>query len=361
MALGKSLTGKKAVLSLYRSALRQVRLLPHNYLRQYFRIKFADDARRILETWENEGLRYYKIKRVRKEVTKLERANAGDRHYLLRAMNFAYGRSGPMKYAIIEPLLSNPGADAPPRIISSLEHSRPPVFSPELSALLISSQSRLANKALAPADLVRPPLLPPQADPKSTEARLFGPLSKLREVNIRQRFFKTQWKTILPPLEVTVRTGGQGSTTDWDDVKRAGIRGVGLQGAGVFRELQILAGPVGQSPPKPRRQRQTINGLESDNDSPPEPTTPPAPNRYLRRRYREFLRSIPILKYTPPADKSASEPNRKGRYHVALAPNLLSTNSRAPHSLPEADAVDIAWLERGRPHKHSAKITPQSK
>ena len=297
-------------------------------------------------------------------------------------MNFAYGRSGPLKYAILEvrkgehwssnlphyclqPLLSNPGAAAPPQIISSLEHSRPPVFSPELSALLTSSQSRLANKALVPTDLVRPPLLPPQADPKSTEARLFGPLSKLREVNIRQRFFQTQWKTVLPPLEVTVKTGGQGSiaeSTGWDDVKRAGIRGVGLQGAGVFRELQILAGPVGRSPPKPRRERRTINGFESANNFPPEPPTPSsAPNRYLRRRYREFLRSVPILKYTPPADKSASEPNRKGRYHVALAPNLLSTNSRAPHSLPEADAVDIAWLERGRPHKHSAKITPQSK
>ena len=183
--------------------------------------------------------------------------------------------------------------------------------------------------------------MPSRADPTSEDARLYGPFSKRRQVNIRWRYFSHHWKRLYPPIEIshqeTHTPSQEGFAPD------AEKRGVGLQGAGLLEELKMLAGDVSQRPITPRR----INPVYRP-ESPPNTTNRGAlPNRYLRRRYRELLGRIPILTRSnvPGGQKTATEANAIGKYKVSLAANALSP--RVQHEVvhsSEVDAVDLAWL-----------------
>lgn len=243
--------------------------------------------------------------------------------------------------------LSDPTALAPPRIIPSVERSRPPVYSPELTALLLSPYSRLSGKIPKPPHLLSPPTLPPRADPSSEDARLFGPFSKRREVNIRWRYFSYQWKRLYPPLEVSVKQRGAQETSSREDaLLSAGIRGVGMQTAGLLEELKLLAGPVSVRPPAPRR-ADPVYHLRASSCG---PDGRALPNRFLRRRYRELLGRIPVLTYSYVPSESAIGSNNypKGKYEVSLDHAALSRHRRCEtaHS-QELDGVDLAWFERG--------------
>jgi len=223
------------------------------------------------------------------------------------------------------------------------------VYGPELKALLLSPYTRPTGKNPKTSDLLSPPTLPPRADPSSEDARLFGPFSKRREVNIRWRYFSHHWKRLYPPLEVSVIQQGAPETSSQEDaLVGARIRGVGLQTAGLLDELKSLAGPAFERPPAPRR-----------TDPIYLPQTPPStadrrslPTRFLRRRYRELLGRIPVLTYSyVPGDcgESVITPNDNptGRYQVSLPRTALSQYVRQEkvHSR-ELDAVDLAWFER---------------
>ncbi|KAI0271429.1 hypothetical protein BC834DRAFT_966913 [Gloeopeniophorella convolvens] len=245
---------KQSIFALYRSYLRQVRLLPHEYLRQFFRLKSHDDVLSALDHSRRIKQRSSTYRRLRKDCARLERANNADKKAFEYILDLAYGRKGPLKWSIMKPLLSDPTAPAPDRIISAVEYSRPPVYSPELAALLVSDLARPAGRTLKQHHLDKPPTLPPRADPSSAEARLFGPLSKRREVNLRWRFFADQWKRLYPPLEVSVRSrGARQSSSQEDAISDARIRPVGMQTAELLDELQALAGPVSQRSPHPRK------------------------------------------------------------------------------------------------------------
>ena len=249
-----------------------------------------------------------------------------------------------------QPLLSDPNTPVPARIIPQVERSRPPVYSPELAALLLSRYSRPSGKALKPSHLHEPPTLPSRADPTPEDARLFGPLSKRRQVNIRWRYFSHHWKRIYPPIEISVKPQEAPKTTPQEGfAPDAGIRGVGLQGAGLLEELRMLAGDVSKRPITPRRidsvYRSKSLSITTDRGS--------LPNRYLRRRYRELLGRIPIL--TRPnvpenlTKATASNGHPAGKYEVSLAANALSLHVQheVAHS-SEVDAVDLAWFLRGK-------------
>jgi len=239
----------------------------------------------------------------------------------------------------------------PARIISPVERSRPPVYSPELAALLLSPYSRSSGKALLkPSHLREPPTLPSRADPTSEDARLFGPFSKRRQVNIRWRYFSYQWKRIYPPLEVSVKHPEPQNTPSQDGfVPETGLRSVGLQGAGLLEELKILAGEVSKKPTSPRR----IDSVYRPESSPTAADRGSLPNRYLRRRYRELLGRIPILtRPNVPGDlTTATAPSGRptGKYEVSLAANAMSL--RVQHEVAhssEVDAVDLAWFLQGK-------------
>lgn len=206
----------------------------------------------------------------------------------------------------------------------------------------MSHYARPSGKALKPSHLHQPTNMPSRADPTSEDARLYGPLSKRRQVNIRWRYFSHNWKRLYPPIEIphqeTRSTPSQeGSAPD------AGIRGVGLQGVGLLEELKMLAGEVSQRPITPRRIDSVYGPKSPSNAS----DRGPLPNRYLRRRYRELLGRIPILTRTndPGGQKTATEANARSKYEVSLATNALS--QRVQHEVvhsSEVDAVDLAWL-----------------
>ncbi|KAI9513075.1 hypothetical protein F5148DRAFT_972501, partial [Russula earlei] len=318
--------------------------------RQFFRLKISADIRSALDESRKHKQRQATFKRLRKELSKLKLTNNGDRRAIAHVLDLAYGRKGPLKWSILRPLLTDPAAPAPPRIISSVERSRPPVYSPELTALLLSPYARSSGKTPKPSHLHQPPTLPPRADPSSEDARLFGPFSKRREVNIRWRYFSSQWKRLYPPLEVSVkRRGSQEASSREDAILDAGIRGVGMQAAGLLEELESLAGPVSERPPAPRRMDSvylphTVSRAADDQRA--------LPNRFLRRRYRELLGRIPILTYSPvvpgkPVIGSSTD-YPTGKYEVSLAANALSLHTRhdTRHSR-ELDVVDLAWFELG--------------
>jgi len=290
------------------------------------------------------------LKRLRKELSTLKLANDGHKNALDRVLDLAYGRKGPLRWSIMAPLLSDPTTPVPARIISPVERSRPPVYSPELSALLLSPYSCSSGKALKPSHLHQPPTLPPRADPTSEDARLFGPLSKRRQVNIRWRYFSHQWKRIYPPIEISVKPQEAQKIPPQEGFPpNVGIRGVGLQGAGLLEELRMLAGEVSKRPITPRR----IDSVYRSKSPSINTNRGSLPNRYLRRRYRELLGRIPILTYpnVPGNLTKATASNRHptGTYEVSLAANALSwrVQHEVAHS-SEVDAVDLAWFLRGK-------------
>lgn len=337
---------KPSIFALYRSLRRQTRRLPHEYLRQFFRLKLSADIKSALDDSRKNRPRQTTLKRLRKELSKLTLANNGDRHAFAHVLDLAYGRKGPLKWSFLTPLLSHPAAPAPPRIIPSVERSRPPIYGPELTALLLSPYTRPSGKTPRQSHLRSPPTLPPRAGPSSEDARLFGPFSKRREVNIRWRYFSYQWKRLYPPLEVSVKQQGAQETSSQEDaLLGARIRGVGTQTVGQLDEVKSLAGPASEKPPAPRRMDQIYL---------PHPHTSTSdrrllPNRFLRRRYRDLLGRIPVLTYSYVPGESVTSSNGypMGKYDVSLAPTALSPYVRQEtvHS-QELDTVDLAWFER---------------
>ncbi|KAG9314214.1 hypothetical protein JVU11DRAFT_5000 [Chiua virens] len=91
----------KHIFSLYRSYLRQIRSLPHIYLRHFFRLKGADDFQSVLKTKSAE-LRKKKLKRVSGDLRRLQAANGGNCAAFDRVLDTAYGRIGRLRWELME-------------------------------------------------------------------------------------------------------------------------------------------------------------------------------------------------------------------------------------------------------------------
>ncbi|OCH94714.1 hypothetical protein OBBRIDRAFT_823282 [Obba rivulosa] len=343
------------VIGLYRAGRRQSRLLPTEYLRQFFRLKLADDARAILSTTD-EVSRARRMKRFQKELRKLNQANAGRARSFDHILNLAYGRKGKLRYELIEPLLSDPGAPPPGRIIPAEEKSRPPVYSPELQALVATSLSRPA-KGLRPQNLNQPPTLPERADPTSEDARLLGPFSKRREVNIRWRYFASAWRKVLPPLQTTIVDKATGAVeVDKNHLAQSGVRSVGLQGTGVFEEAEQLARPphqrlrpVSEDPQEPVADLKSTSGSLADTrPHPPQPVP-----RFLRRRFQLLLGRMPVLSYLK--NPNSTPTKKSGKYEVTLSPHSNHPSERFPETFPEVDSASLAWIRQAEIHNEREK------
>ncbi len=224
-----------------------------------------------------------------------------------------------------------------------MEKSRPPVYSPELTALLGSRISR--DTPLSPRTLKNPPLLSERADHESEKARLLGPLSKRREVNIRWRFFADGWSKTRPPLQVGVtESTSSGETepiirTDKASLEKAGIRPVGLQYSGVLEDLISSAGPPCVFQPQTRRER-AISPREHETLDTEHRLLP----RFLRRRLRQLLAKMPILTYTEKA--KGSRGSKGNQYDISLSPNALDGSTRyGTLKIPLADSSYLAWVD----------------
>ncbi|KAF9076099.1 hypothetical protein BDP27DRAFT_1210775 [Rhodocollybia butyracea] len=325
----------QSLTSFYRQYLRQVRRLPHHYLRIFFQIKASDDFRAIRRTPPHKpALRTSKIRRVSRDLRKIEQALGGRHDAFTHILNLAYGRKGKLKWELMEPFTAQP--DSPPDpIIPAVPTSHPPVYSPELAALLTASASRISSKSLEPHQLEFPPILSPRANPNSEEAQLLGPLSKRLELNTRWRYFTREWKKVLPPLEVTLRKE-DGSISTPADVSSSGSKNIGFQGQRILNSIENIVGPSTLPAPMPRRERP----LSEDQLPSDRPTR--HPSRWLRRRYQDLLGRIPVLLMIPSAHKL-----QKPVLHIKLSLNSLSLVGRSSaYRRPHLDPVNLAWLER---------------
>ena len=279
----------------------------------------------------------------------------------------------PHESNLLQPLLSDPSAPLPPPIIPPLESSRPPVFSPEMTALLTSKLARPGASRTA-KQLRHPPTLPQRADPESSDAKILGPLSKRREVNLRRRFFEEETARVQLPIEVSRVHVVQPSTSHGKPAETSTIEGaeigdaeqlippsVGFQGTSVLRDLEAIASP---NPNLPKRARNP--SLQSATNSTPSTSTV---NRFIRRQHRKLLGKIPILTYF----KHPNSPT--GKYQVSLSP-LTNSGSLAglTSAVPMADEADLAWLrlppppqelkvemESTPPHEPKVKVEPMTK
>jgi hypothetical protein len=222
--------------------------------------------------------------------------------------------------------LSNPFDPLPPRIIPAVERSRPPSYSPELTTLLTSIHARTLTKPLKPSALRTPPTLPEHADPSSQEARLLGPFSRRREVNIRWRYHTGELKKTYFPLELTRPT--------IDDTCR--LRGTGAEELKLLEEVERLARSPHDGTPRPRRERRTVPDQKSVSQPFEAEFDSSLPRRFLRRRYRELLSRIPIL--TPNGKTSTG-------CSTALSPLALS-NATRPLRIGQGTEDDVDWIIR---------------
>ena len=211
------------------------------------------------------------------------------------------------------------------------------MYSPEITALLESNLSHRGTSR-TPKQLEHPPILPPRADPESSDAKILGPLSKRREVNLRWKFFEAETAKVWPPIEVSrvhaveppapldKPPGSEGA-----DTVQPAPPAVGFLGTSVLRDLESIASP---NPNVPKR---------NTNPSLPNPTNYALPtstvNRFIRRQHRKLLRKIPILTYF----KHPKSP--VGKYEVSLSP-LASSGLlvELTSNVPMADEADLAWL-----------------
>ena len=184
------------------------------------------------------------------------------------------------------------------------------------------------TKPLKTTNLVNPPTLPARADPSSPDARIFGPFSKRREVNIRRRYFASEWKKVFPPIELQVRPDSQGKK---QSVKKL-IPGFGMR-IGVFANIEKTVATL-KARPLPRRER------SSGQDRCEAVIKAGHPSRWLRRRYRSLLNRLPILLYNP--SENSEQP---GYFSVQQSELSLPPYQRPIPYLPEVDSITLAWLE----------------
>ena len=184
------------------------------------------------------------------------------------------------------------------------------------------------TKPLKVANLVTPPILPARADPSSPDARIFGSFSKRREVNIRRRYFASEWKKVFPPIELQVRPDSQGKK---QSVKKL-IPGFRMR-IGVFADIEKTVSTLKVHPP-PRRER------SSEQDHSKAEIKAGHPSRWLRRRYRSLLNRLPILLYNP-----SENSEQTGSFSVQHSELSLPPYQRPIPYLPEVDSTTLAWLE----------------
>lgn len=246
-------------------------------------------------------------------------------------MDICYTEFGP--HHLLKPLLSDPKAPIPPRIIPSVEKSRPPVYSKPLAALLTSALSRL-NKPIDKVHLYFPRTLPAQAHPSSEDARLLGPFSKRREVNIRWRAFVEESRKVLPPLQVVVNKKNHADTSDASLIQE-GIRGLGFQGKHVFEDIETLIGEQPRERPMTRKEREARQGTV-EVPAAPQPT-PRHSSRWIRRRYQQLLGKLPILTY--------NVVDTRGPYYKVSLSKLAITPEMSLDRFVTLDPDNDAWFQ----------------
>lgn len=257
-----------------------------------------------------------------------------------------------------QPYLTTNDAEKPPPIIPGVERSRPPGYPPELTALLTSAPSR-RTKSLKPSHILNPPALPLRADPDSTEAKLLGPFSKRREVNIRKRYFGIETRKILPPIETSVRyLDASGDVQEDNSVKqisKLGLQAGGFQGTKLLDNLRDMSGFAIRSRSLTRRERKQLMGqinLDPEQNEDLKPGTKLAlPTRFLRRRHQSLLGRLPILArvFRDAGENSDTTAKTPVKFDVVMDKGAIHHTLRHGSArLVDTDDINMAWLIRAQ-------------
>ena len=207
--------------------------------------------------------------------------------------------------------------------------------------MLFDSRARGGFRALTPARIEYPVGFPRRGIKGTEESRLLGPMSKRREKNLRWRKFAEEIKKLYPPLQVVAsrRTGSIPiEKKDHASVQEAGARPLPFQDLGIFEEVEKISSFKVRS--MTRRERKALGSQGPPTDSIPHITLHPESRikgRFLRRRYRQLLDKIPILKYA--YGKPENRP---------LKPSTFSTHFASDSRVTLAEPADLEWIAHVR-------------
>ncbi|TFK30821.1 hypothetical protein FA15DRAFT_662880 [Coprinopsis marcescibilis] len=329
MASGRVEVAK--VFSLYRTYTRQIRKFPQLYLRQFLQLKARDDVETILYHSSKRRLEKKRLKRVEKEVNRLKLANSGHGRPSVDAfehfLDLAYGRKGKLKHELMEPVVHDPTAPIPPKIIPAVEKSRPPAYGRVLEALMMDAHARMGRKPYKPGSWKAAALLPPSAIHGSEEAQLFGPFSKRREVNIQWRFQKKTEKLLYPPFRLV-------STDDDDQLANASEsdKWSAVPDFGLIKDIERLVGPA---PPVPLTRKEMAQMGTQVSQEP----LSRHPSLWVRRRYRSLLVRVPLVDFPSPSSLTGA----KTKVKASISPYSLGVLPSPARR--EVDDASLAWLD----------------
>lgn len=185
-------------------------------------------------------------------------------------------------------------------------------------------------------------LIGPRVDPYSEDAHIFGPFPRRREYNIQWRFFRTETKKVLPPLDIAFAARKEET--------EPGVAGIlmshyadslPLQHRGLVAGVETL---VGGSVPAPLTRRERMAKAADNTASTATTTSNRHPSRWVRRRYRELLSKVPILNYTP---KYKAVEGEEGSYSVKHSDHAPGKAPASDLNVREIDETNLAWLVHG--------------
>ncbi|KAG9025205.1 hypothetical protein FS837_005055, partial [Tulasnella sp. UAMH 9824] len=178
---------------------------------------------------------------------------------------------------------------------------------------------RSSGKAIVESDTVHPPTLPAGADPKSEDAKMMGPLSKRREVNLRWRYWKEQVAAARVPLQSFA--GNEPDKTkrvEWDPERLFEI---------LERASTVPQRSSSSTPP-------TSPVLTASTKHSP-PSKLPRSARFLRRRFAEVLAQTPIMKTS-----------NEGKVSVTISPKGIDTSERRNRVYAgQPSGESLRWIE----------------
>ncbi|KAI9839100.1 MAG: hypothetical protein M1837_002239 [Sclerophora amabilis] len=201
-SLGKRATRIPKHLELLRAILRECRRLPDPAARSHCAERALKQYRKHRGSNPDQGELKSRVKKASKSLRFLRRANEGERGPLLKVLLHTYGRAGPRRRDLLAQL-QGPDVPANQTMVEALASLKPrnpredlrdwPHISLRLKALTISQKDR------APPGLTRPKIkrISPNIPSENVWSR---PFPKVRERNLRRKFYGDLLNRVLPPL-----------------------------------------------------------------------------------------------------------------------------------------------------------------
>ena len=205
---------------------------------------------------------------------------------------------------------------------------------------------------MKPKGIDPPSSLPDRADPGSENARLLGPLSKRRHVNIIWRAFTKEKQKTIAPLSVTFK----GDLVY--EGKQLDVKVGAFQDAKIMEQLRQMSGVTLLRRSLTRREQRALYPR-------PDPMKKHRlrdgflTTRSLRRCHRQLMGQIPTLTCNTfdkqvRDDKGSSKAVRGTGYDVALPPGAIHPSLQAsPLKCLEIDGTNLLWLKHSQAQSQS--------